>query len=120
MNRSHWKELLPVIIAFANGEQIELKMINGNNWEDINDAEFGQSAKNYRIKPTPKYRPFTYEEAVERLLGKGIKDNDGNVGIVHSVDKEGAFHFYRSRTSFSNYYEFYTFLDGSPCGMLVE
>lgn len=57
MNREQAKELLPIIQAFAEGKTIQVQ-------EDIdwcylgNDADFNLNPSRYRIKPSPKYRPF--------------------------------------------------------------
>lgn len=58
MNRQQAKELLPIIQAFAEGKTILVQ-------EDIDwcylgdDADFNLNPLRYRIKPEPKYRPFT-------------------------------------------------------------
>lgn len=47
------KELLPIITAFAEGKQIQLKTIY-STWIDSNEFAFGSDASNYRIKPEPQ------------------------------------------------------------------
>jgi hypothetical protein len=51
------KELLPVIQAFANGEEIQSKNFNHTKWTDIQKdwiVDFSQSNYEYRIKPKPR------------------------------------------------------------------
>jgi hypothetical protein len=52
MNREHWKELLPVITAFANGEDIEMKCSAG--WVRISNPDFSYEPDYYRIAPKPR------------------------------------------------------------------
>ena len=49
MNRQHWKELLPIITAFANGGKLEFRGSEG--WVEMTEATFRTTAKDYRIAP---------------------------------------------------------------------
>ena len=57
MNRDRAKELLPVIEAFANGEEIEFQMVGHGNdeWQplisDDWNLQHGTVTHHYRIKP---------------------------------------------------------------------
>lgn len=60
MTREEAKEFLPLIQAYAEGEEIQLKVkTNGKalteEWMDITDWDMSWC---YRIKPEAKYRPF--------------------------------------------------------------
>ena len=52
MNRKQAKKLLPIIEAFANGEEIQFKDSAGN-WENSNNPMF-YDLREYRIKPKPR------------------------------------------------------------------
>jgi hypothetical protein len=52
MKREHVKELLPIIVAFANGEDVQFN--NGLGWKSSNDLEFISASKNYRMAPKPR------------------------------------------------------------------
>jgi len=52
MNREHWKELLPVITAFANGEDVQIK--DGDDWLAVVSPSFREPAPLYRIAPKPR------------------------------------------------------------------
>ena len=57
MNRERAKELLPIIEAYANGEDIQFH--DGDGWSDIGDEELdeqslGEYGLIYRIKPSPR------------------------------------------------------------------
>lgn len=56
MNSEHWKNMLPIIQAFANGETIQIDY-GGGNWCDIENDEgmaFVGKISDYRIKPKMK------------------------------------------------------------------
>jgi hypothetical protein len=53
MTREHAKELLPVITAFANGEDVQTLNFRGE-WVDATDLTFHGSKDNYRIAPKPR------------------------------------------------------------------
>ena len=56
MNRKEAKILMPVIQAFADGKDVEIKTSSG--WISIENMSFAGEPDCYRIKPEPKYRPF--------------------------------------------------------------
>lgn len=62
-NREYYKELLPIIQAFADGKVIQFRCKSGE-WVEIRNDEidFSLSPNDYRIKPNPKYRPFKNQE----------------------------------------------------------
>ena len=61
----------------------------------------------------PTYRPYTFEEAREHLWGeKIVRKSDGFLAIADRVDKTGTGSYSPQR-----YFDDYTYLDGSPCGM---
>lgn len=67
MNRQQVKELLPIIQAYAEGKQIEIKTKEGKKWCTFkeNDIQYLPTiicTCDFRIKPEPKYRPFKDEE----------------------------------------------------------
>ena len=55
MNRDRAKELLPIIEAFANGEEVEIRHANCRTWVDVTATNFTNDNE-YRIKP--KAREF--------------------------------------------------------------
>ena len=56
MNREEAKELLPIIQAFAEGKEVQIKG-SGDNWMTCTnpaDVSFAASSPRYRIKPEPE------------------------------------------------------------------
>lgn len=51
------KALLPIITAFAEGKQIQLKY-QDEKWHTLEDPEFNAEPWLYRIKPEPKRMRF--------------------------------------------------------------
>lgn len=66
------KEILPIIQAFVDGKIIQYRGLKGD-WIDYTNPEylsinFLSFSHNYRVKPSPKYRPFkTKEECWEAM-----------------------------------------------------
>ena len=61
MEPNEVKALLPIMKAFAEGKTIEVMTCDQSGktcWKKISNPYFDKSAKYYRIKPEPKYRPF--------------------------------------------------------------
>lgn len=51
MNRQHWKELLPIITAFANGENVEFQNASGDWIGSKEQINFQLLSDRYRIAP---------------------------------------------------------------------
>lgn len=55
MNRERAKELLPIIEAFANGEEVEYRWSEVPQWADCGEVGPGfEDEVEYRIKPKPR------------------------------------------------------------------
>ena len=146
MTREEAKELLPIIQAFAEGKDIQIRNITDDGWDDINDdrMSFCAKAEAYRIKPEPKYRPFkTQEECWNEMLkhqpfGWIYNKNDSCYYCIISVDEdkielspemqphsETTIKEYYMENSYIDFvtaledYE-YTFADGIPFGIKEE
>ena len=66
MNREDAKELLPLIEAFANGEDIECVKISDGTWKTMGaNCRFDSAASHYRIKPKPR-EFWIHNETLER------------------------------------------------------
>lgn len=132
MDRKEAKELLPIIKAFAEGKQIEVK--RKNEWFGIGDEiYFSESTSDYRIKTEPKYRPFkTQEECWNEMLKHqpfgylrymevnkivqitGMETaSNGELRIDLSINR----HMYYTTIGL---FEVYTFTDGTPFGVKEE
>lgn len=65
MKREHWKALLPVITAFANGAAVELKSSATGKWDAKEYFDFCNPPENYRIK-----KPERWINLYQRLNGE--------------------------------------------------
>lgn len=79
MNREEAKQIAPVMAAWGNGAQVQTKLKGQDKWTDFAAFDYVQTfdtdgfANNkyeYRIKPTPTYRPWKPEEVP---LGAQVK-----------------------------------------------
>lgn len=97
MTREEIKTLLPVIMAYAEGKEIELSDTDGN-WHATSNLSFCRPPKYYRIKPCPKYRPF---ENAEELLN--VMKRHTPCGLVRSKElPKKTLLEYQSIVSFDN------------------
>ena len=122
MTKDQAKELLPIIMAFAEGKTIEVKN-RKNEWNEMDDPHFDGDPKVYRIKPKPKYRPFKNAEECWKEIQKHEcfgwirfknRTEDGYIHI-EAVRNNGIF-FTSLHIDFENALGYYTFIDGSPFG----
>ena len=78
MDRKRAKELLPIIEAFANGEDIEYQL--NSDWITIiNDCSFSQVECEYRIKPKAK-EGWVHPGRIHKHSG-GLCETDGCIKV---------------------------------------
>jgi len=118
------QELLPVIQAGAEGKVIEYMWGREPRalGEDRVAIQFLEGAT-YRIKPEPRYRPFTHQELAGQI-GSKIRTK-GRVGDCHVLwgltgdervlIRGGWFEIRGFQDLLSNW----EFTDGTPCGVLL-
>lgn len=126
MNRKEIKEILPVIQAFAEGKEIQVK--GGNNWRTSEDLNFDLSPEEYRIKPEPKYRSFNNStecwNEMRRHSDFGYIKNivrDEIVQIMRISDGVlNVLDYTISPYAFELAFQTFVFTDGTPFGIKEE
>lgn len=106
------------IIAFAEGKTIQsIYKVEGaqDEWKDDNFPIWNNPLFEFRIKPEPKYIPFTFEDR-EELRGKWVKrKGSSNEVCVYNLSKTRV-----NGYTWEHSLEVLEFLDGTPFGKLVE
>ena len=134
MTKEEVKALLPVMQAWVNGKDIELRGRDDEEdpWEDVgNNYAFGELGYyEYRIKPEYEYRPFKDAEECWNEMQKhqpfGWLQNKSNGFKLYilSVDDDGSmvanFDEGTIQQSYKTLYLNYNFADGVPFGIKKE
>lgn len=121
MNRQQAKDLLPIIQAFAEGKTIEY--YSNDNWIEDKNFNFIDKAQNYRIKPSPKYRPFKDAEECWQEMQKHqpfgwLKHKTDNVySFISKIDKDCCYFAVNVYWGFDTLFKTKTFIDGTPFGI---
>ena len=128
MNRKEAAELSPLIKAFGEGKDIEMRSKNPhaqlNGWAKMDEFIFGNFE--YRIKPEPKYRPFKDAEECWQEMQKHqpfgwVKWNDVRYNIyVVSSTSVCLINGNCANMDFAYAYQKLTFADRTPFGVKVE
>ena len=130
MTRQETKAIMPIIQAYAEGKVIQYSPNRGNTWydvaEDVNH-DINTDEYEYRIKPTPKYRPFAN---AEECWNEMLKHQP--VGwLKHKVSKArysiGSFDIEnvyvgtaQTKYSYNKALDEFIFADGAPFGVKEE
>ena len=131
MDREQAKALWPIIKAFAEGKQVEIKTKEGSCWDilekdDIQYIDFKKC--DLRIKPEPEYRPFKdaeecFEEMKKHQPFAWIKDKQQHEYFnMISICINAATTFQYDEVEYYDYQKLineYTFADGTPFGVKV-
>lgn len=115
MTREEAKELLPIIQAWTEGQTIEY-LDNEGRWAKGDDLSFCAELKRYRIKPEPKYRPFRsrdecWNEMMKHQPFGWLINRDAQYINPLSIG---------DGKDFVNWFNLYTFADGTPFGVKEE
>ena len=126
MTREEARKAAEVMLAYANGEEVETLCLNGKH-VFIKTPSFNWGVTEYRVKLKPTFRPFKdMEECWNEMLKHKpfgwIKSNeDGHYAMVTTVDVvEGEKYIAISGNnlwSFDDTINNYTFADGTPFGI---
>lgn len=128
MTREEARKAAEVMLAYADGKQIEYKVRGGDEWRPINELDtplFDWNSTKYRIKPESTYHPFKDKDECWAemqkhqpfgwLRGKisggyenisGIEDNN-----IYGITMD---------TTFEEIDKYFTFADGAPFGIKEE
>ena len=124
MTRERVIGLLPILKAYSEGKDLQCRhKTDGPNipWVDALYPAFSSDLI-YRVKPEPKYIPFTFEDR-DMFKDRWIYSKEyGNLTKIIHIEDDSV----RSVTigtgddfSYSELLNLYTFEDGTPCGKLV-
>ena len=127
MNKEQAKRMLPIIKAFSEGMQIQIKCID--KWETLTEREglpiniFMDEPNNFRIKPEPKYRPFAnadecWQEMLKHQPFGWVKSKSGYELITCTMYDDLLLG--DTLTTIERMFNDYTFADGTPFGIKEE
>ena len=117
MTREEARKAAEVMMAYADGKEIEVFDKCFNDWDKTDNPNFNWGINIYRIKPEPTYRPFKNKEECWAEMQKhqpfGWKKykSDGELFCITFICDE---------TNFIDAYEKLTFADGTPFGIKEE
>lgn len=107
---------MKVMQAYLDGKTIETSVIGSGIWVIVEEPEFNFKAQEYRVKADPKYRAYTFEEIP---VGKVVKFYKGGMRCliqrVRNIDKQVDVGEW---ITFEGLLKYWTFEDGSICGVL--
>lgn len=130
MKAKEAKELLPVIQAFAEGEQIQWFSKQSGKWNDVDSLSFTDKPDHYRIKPKAHYRAFKTADECFDAMSKhypfGWVKNEAGYRLVTSVDDvcnlkySVICHVGDGDINEADMLCYYKFADGEPFGVLED
>ena len=123
MTREEARQKAEIMLAYANGKEIEFYNAEYKTWASINDPSFDDCVDYYRVKKESKYRPFKDgDECFEEMkkhepFGYIVNFDAGYYSVVYISEEGISF----SNGIFKNYEEAlnegYRFTDGTPFGI---
>ena len=118
--------------AFAEGKTIEERIIGNDNWIETDEIYGGRNNDydyrvNYRVKPTPKYRPFANaQECLEEMKKHQpfgwVKDKYSfcPIEMIAANFSKECIKCYETWFTPERMFKDSTFLDGTPFGVKIE
>lgn len=125
MRRKYTADCIKVMQAYVEGKQIQYK--DDEVWIDIENPDWDWHNWEYRIKPEPKYRPFSnaqecLEEMKKHVPFGWVKDKYSFCPIEMIADSFGkeCIKCYGTWFTPEKIFKDSTFLDGTPFGIIEE
>lgn len=118
MDRDKAKALIPVISAFANGEEIEVFDARVTGWFKHENPDWTLEPHRYRVVPSPTYRPYANADEFDSRSGEVLVSAIGvrylasqwnDVGLSLGTDFPDL--------TWVELHDEFKFLDGSVCGI---
>lgn len=133
MTREETREAVKVMVAYANGKEIQY-LDDNNKWIDTPNPVFDWSRWAYRVKPKQEYRPFkTQEECWNEMLkhqpfGWIVRSSDDEYLHIGRIHDRGSYNGYgitlscneSIRANFDAMFKGFKFVDGTPFGIKEE
>lgn len=114
-------EKIAVMQAYEEGKQIQC--LYEEIWKDMDkEPVWNWGLVEYRVKPEPCVRPYTFEELVEAIKEHGIAVQSKREDTIHTIMSvnRNVVGFLCGAESFHSFLENNIWLDGSPCGVVEE
>ena len=121
MTREESRKNAEVMLAYANGENIQIAHFGTEDWKPCVNPTFQFGNYRYRVQSKPKYRPFKtgnecWEEMKEHELFGWLKSKSVDYKVINSVN----FASINSNDYYCTYkqaFDDFTFIDGTPFGI---
>ena len=123
MTREEARKAAEVMLAYANGEEIEIAYSN-SSYQTVTSPEFDWGKVEYRVKTKPTYRPFKdNEECWNEMLKHQplgwIKNECGNIFNIIAIFKD-SINLNECNAYYSELCKQFKFIDGTPFGIKEE
>ena len=123
MTREEARKAAEVMLAYANGEEIEIAYSN-SSYQTVTSPEFDWGKVEYRVKTKPTYRPFKDKEECWNEMLKHqplgwIKNECGNIFNIIAIFKD-SINFNECSAHYSELCKQFKFADGTPFGIKEE
>ena len=129
MTREEARKAAEVMLAYANGKQIEYKVHGADEWRPINELDtplFDWNSTKYRIKPESTYRPFKDRDECWAEMQKHQPFGwvmEKKTNVYYSIVALNNVHPYFSNDCGDDYehlFRYVVFADGKPFGIKEE
>ena len=127
MTREEARKAAEVMLAYADGKEIEYKNGALKDWSITSVPTFNWGSNDYRIKPGPKYRPFKSAEECWQEMQKHqpfgwvrYKMKPIVIRSIASLYDTEIEPYDACTSSYKNALEIFTFADGEPFGVKEE
>lgn len=113
-------EIIEVVQGHKNGKTIQFFLELDREWKNVvGKPTWNFDAITYRIKPEPKLRPYTYEEALEAWkLHKYVKNKTGHFASNILGMQYDKIKLSENFVCYQTLLDYYTWEDDTPCGIL--
>lgn len=100
MTKEEAKKNAEVMLAYSEGRVVQFRISGGHNWQEANDLAFQFINCEYRIKPTPKLRPWRPEEVPVGAWFKQVGSKQWDQALTYYLSGDTAYLKFYSISSY--------------------
>ena len=125
MTREEAKQAAEVMMAYAEGREVEYYDVIDECWDSSGDLGFNWFDTKYRVKPEPKYRPFKSKEECWNEMFKHqpfgwVKEISSEMLYLINGISDMSIVIMENIDAFKEAMNIYEFKDGAPFGVVEE
>lgn len=121
--RQSLKELATVMLAFSENKTIQQRSSEDEPWVDVAEPDWHSGKYMFRVKPEPKYRPYTHWEFIKAQAEHGMylimKNQPNFLAVMPTEINATGIAAWGNNYLYNELMCYMKWIDDTPCDILL-